>query len=435
MTSIVEPNSPLDATQKATHMQQASTTMAALDRMTPPPPLRYQHRRSRLDREHLNHTKEQFRGIFTLFWIAMGCYVVLTTVRNLTEQGIILSGTLFSIFSSDALTLAASDALMVFSTSLALPICWLESRGWIGRNVFLAIQIIYETAFMSIATYWAVLRSWPWVQSTFFICHSIVMLMKLHSYMARNHEFAWMNERATLLRSWLKYQNKDKSEATSEKSPVLQSDDAANTAVDSEITASSTAIESPMADAQLRQRHTTHQTTVTTSRSGRASPNEMPSSLLQQQLSTKKYLKRSFLSEALIAQANVQISIQDAQKELAELEEDLGFHQPVTYPANLNLLNFGDYLLVPSLVYELNYPRTDRIRPAFIFEKIAAILGTFMLLYITVEHYVIPVLRNTAHLPIWYALPQLLCPTLIVFILVFFIIFEFICNGFAELSR
>ena len=30
------------------------------------------------------------------------------------------------------------------------------------------------------------------------------------------------------------------------------------------------------------------------------------------------------------------------------------------FPENVTFWNFADYLLVPSLVYELEYPRTDR---------------------------------------------------------------------------
>lgn len=32
----------------------------------------------------------------------------------------------------------------------------------------------------------------------------------------------------------------------------------------------------------------------------------------------------------------------------------------ITYPENLNLINYIDFLLVPSFVYELEYPRTEK---------------------------------------------------------------------------
>ena len=32
----------------------------------------------------------------------------------------------------------------------------------------------------------------------------------------------------------------------------------------------------------------------------------------------------------------------------------------VTYPKNLTIANFVDYMFSPTLVYELEYPRTDR---------------------------------------------------------------------------
>jgi sterol O-acyltransferase len=38
-----------------------------------------------------------------------------------------------------------------------------------------------------------------------------------------------------------------------------------------------------------------------------------------------------------------------------------------TYPHNLTFANFLDYMLCPTLVYELEYPRTDRYLPLLLF--------------------------------------------------------------------
>lgn len=47
----------------------------------------------------------------------------------------------------------------------------------------------------------------------------------------------------------------------------------------------------------------------------------------------------------------------EAEKEF--LEEELQ-HGNTRYPNNVTLTNYLDYLIVPSLVYALEYPRTDR---------------------------------------------------------------------------
>ncbi|CAG8709728.1 6637_t:CDS:2, partial [Acaulospora morrowiae] len=68
----------------------------------------------------------------------------------------------------------------------------------------------------------------------------------------------------------------------------------------------------------------------------------------------------------------------------------------ISYPNNITILNFVDFLLVPTLVYELEYPRTEKIRPWYVFEKAMAIFGTFFLLYINTEQYIIPALPNAS---------------------------------------
>lgn len=44
----------------------------------------------------------------------------------------------------------------------------------------------------------------------------------------------------------------------------------------------------------------------------------------------------------------------------------------VVWPANVTYANFVDYLLVPTLVYELEFPRTKAIRPLYVLEKVLA---------------------------------------------------------------
>lgn len=74
--------------------------------------------------------------------------------------------------------------------------------------------------------------------------------------------------------------------------------------------------------------------------------------------------------------------ISDLAKEYTELQSELtspglasgSIASPnkssrVTWPANITVKDFAMYQLIPSLVYELEYPRTDKIRPIYVFEK------------------------------------------------------------------
>ncbi|KAI9207743.1 MBOAT, membrane-bound O-acyltransferase family-domain-containing protein [Polychytrium aggregatum] len=111
-------------------------------------------------------------------------------------------------------------------------------------------------------------------------------------------------------------------------------------------------------------------------------------------------------------------------------------HKPAhDFPKNINLMNFIDYMAIPTLVYELEYPRTSEIRFIYVFEKICATLGTFGLILFIVDHYIYPVLYTMKTLSYLDTFAGLLMPFMVCYILVFFIIFECICNGFAELTR
>lgn len=66
------------------------------------------------------------------------------------------------------------------------------------------------------------------------------------------------------------------------------------------------------------------------------------------------------------------------------------FTKTVTWPENISIWNFFDYILCPTLVYELSYPRTKAIRPLFLLEKVLATFGTFFVIYVITEHWIMP---------------------------------------------
>ncbi|KAL1923020.1 uncharacterized protein VTP21DRAFT_9396 [Calcarisporiella thermophila] len=314
-------------------------------------PVSFHARTSRLDSVNIHSQEQEFRGFFTLFWLAMAFYVILTVVENLEKRGTIISLGLFSIFSQDALALMASDLVMVVLTGFGVILQKCVAARWIGGGAANAVQHLYQAAFLSAAIYWTFWRDWPWVQSGFFVLHTLVMLMKLHSYCARNNELAAHHLHFEALEKEL-----------------------------DELTAKLKKLE----DIPHDERHT------------------------------------------------LECHVEHIRNELKELDHEL-CPGKMRYPNNLTWANYIEYLFVPTLVYELEYPRTERVRPWYVFEKTVATLGTFLLLYLTAEHYIIPVLQDV-NLSMFRMLLQLLFPFMIGYLLIFYIIFECICNLFAELS-
>jgi len=143
-----------------------------------------------------------------------------------------------------------------------------------------------------------------------------------------------------------------------------------------------------------------------------------------------------------------QARISDLASQSLDLMDDLVSRGKanVVWPANLSLLNYLDYLSIPTLVYELEYPRTTSyvffnclissgsfykfycsIRPLYVIEKTLATFGTFSLLYIVSEHYIIPIaFRDDSF---WGAALDLATPFMINYLLLFYIS-EWLSVGF-----
>lgn len=154
-----------------------------------------------------------------------------------------------------------------------------------------------------------------------------------------------------------------------------------------------------------------------------------------------------------IPQSPVQEEPKDANAEyVKQLREDLAFELAsslgrVSYPGNLNVYNYIDFLFCPTLCYELEYPRTDKIRWMEVFYKTLAVFGCIFLMVITSEEFILPVLDLSAarlhhadnavdfSLILAETVGRMLFPFMITFLLVFLVIFEYILGAFAELTR
>ncbi|KAI8814208.1 MBOAT, membrane-bound O-acyltransferase family-domain-containing protein, partial [Cladochytrium replicatum] len=320
-------------------------------------------RSSTLDLEALEREQNPFRGFLTLFWMGMAVYVMYTMYTNWRREGIPLRLNFLNHISLDGWGLAVSDAVLVLSCGISVVITKLYIAGWIPKSAILIVQNVWQASWFATCVYWVFHRDWPWVQSGFFVMHSISMLMKQHSYIATNREFLLKQE---LLAS-LEKKFKELSGAHKKRD---------DTTTDASVSTTDESGEDDATESELRK----------------------------------------------------------LDEEIDALNSEL--HRPtVSFPNNVTVVNFIDYMLVPALVYDLEYPRTKTFRPLYLVSKIFATLGTFSLVYLTVRHYILPVLDDMKSMNYVDTLVQLLIPFMMCYLLVFYIIFECICNGFAEITR
>ncbi|CDZ96511.1 sterol o-acyltransferase [Phaffia rhodozyma] len=423
-------------------------------------------RTSHFDLGNTSSQTDPFRGFYTLFWIGLFLLFCQTVIRSYEQTGYFLSGSFFKLISGDALILAVSDAILVGASYLCVPLVQGMKRGWWKYGwPTIAFQHICQAIYLGITVRWTFHRNWYWVQSGFLTLHCLSMMMKIHSYIAHNGYLC--NVRASLHQTEIDlseavaaYPGGSEAvyaEARSVQERRLEAERNAAIATtttddDDGITVPTTGESSPQIGtpkleptqqetsslqmaAALRQRlrvqsNGTDSPAVessrapsTTSCSGDVTPARQPS---PEPISAPQVHPLSSHPDQQISGLAHNVDAQKAELISTGVEK-------VVWPANVTYWNFTDYLLVPTLVYELEYPRTSQLRPIYILEKTLATMGTFSLIYLITEHYIMPQLPKPGDSFI-ISYINLALPMVIDYILIFFIIFECICNGFAELT-
>ncbi|KAF8630153.1 hypothetical protein AX15_003103 [Amanita polypyramis BW_CC] len=403
----------------------------------------FEPRKSAFDISNENSISNEFRGFFSLFWISIFIFTIQTYIRGIETIGSPLDLKFATLFSRHAVALAISDALLVLSTTLAVPFAIALKKGWIQYYwTGLILQHIYQTAILFSAVKWTFDRKWPWVQSGFLTLHSLVMIMKMHSYVTVNGQLQYVSVQSTIVLDKLKeaarsfggweqaiadaQATKTDSGASLERSTCISTPEKTpicTPVIRDDVTA--TSVDIPTATA-LRNRLAT--LTSETNRIITTNVADGGFSSTGEQGGIK-----GAEPHPLAGHPDGKISL--LAREYSELQNELTSPGPkyVRWPNNIGWKDFADYLLIPTLVYELEYPRTDQIRPLYIFEKTAATFGTFALLYTVTERLIIPY-TPTSDQPFLRSLIDLALPFMISYLLLFYIIFECICNGFAELS-
>ena len=330
-----------------------------------------------------NSEYRDFRGFFVLFWIGLAILVITTMLRNLEEHGQPLSLRQLEILTKNVYEMAVTDAIMTATTVLNLPLHllyknndgilrWDKGGRWI-QSGFEAFWGVFWVSFPFV-------RDWTWTAQVFFTLHLMVLFMKMHSYAFYNGHLA-----NTLRR--LRALDNPKARSNVSRAPVVR----------------------------------------------------YPSTL-----TTRSELETQFIEEEEKEKKKKLDSVGQLREDLAlEIVSPFG---GVTYPQNLTLANFADYLCCPTLCYEIEYPRAATRTYFEIYIKALAVFGCVFLLTVITDEFILPTLDESAlrlqnhkgwqdgTLIFAEAVSRLLFPFMIIFLLVFLVIFEYLCGAFAEIT-
>ncbi|KAF2487009.1 acyl-CoA/sterol acyltransferase [Neohortaea acidophila] len=384
------------------------------------------------DRRNPSAAHSPFFGFFTLFWIAMVLMLVKVSMQNYRDYGSVLGSNqiMKMMFSHDVWVLAVTDGVMCAATTLTYLFQLVVHQGWLRweRGGWI-VQNIWQSLFLGAAIGWAYFREWPWTHTIFVVLHGLVFLMKQHSYASYNGHLSTVYRRRQVLEGKLEHLEQMEPNATSPTRPTFfgRSLDGSRRSIDS------------------------------------ALPTDLPESATNPRPSLRPRTATNFTSEksdvATVARA---IESGDAidttqlhtfenviKAELADLTKELqgkSSSARTAYPHNLTLYNFLDYICLPTLVYELEYPRQERTNWWFVAEKITATFGVLCVMMVISQAFIYPPVAKTvrmkeAGMPLeqrWQELPfivsDMLFPLLIEQLLTWYLIWECILNVLAELT-
>lgn len=377
------------------------------------------------DRQNPSASQSPFHGFFTLFWIAMALLLTRIAAWNYKEEGSVFGKAeiLHLMVDRDLFVLLASDAAMCCATSFGFFLHKTIAAGylsWSGSGWI--IQSVWQMFFTGFVIFWTFWREWPWTHTVFIVLHVFVLLMKQHAYSFYNGYLSRVYCRRNLLEQ--KLQQLDDIKAR--QGPSSTSPSAESLAV--------TGVDNPEKDGLTRRK----------SQGPRYSTNLATE---ESQIASIGHAIED--SEPLDAE-QIEAFHRVLTTEITILKEELRGKCTTTenvYPKNLTFFNFVEWTCLPTLVYDLEYPRQEKINWWYVAEKTAATLGVIWVMIVVSQAYIYPVVVETtrqkeAGMSLderWKEFPwvvsDMLFPMLLEQLLSWYVIWECLLNVLAEITK
>ncbi|KAI9717963.1 MAG: acyl-CoA/sterol acyltransferase [Chrysothrix sp. TS-e1954] len=385
------------------------------------------------DRQNPQSYESPFHGFFTLFWLGMALMFFRVAAQNWRQYGSILgqNEVMSTMFSHDVLLLGIVDGVMWVATLFGFGLQKVILSGWLNWDTSgYIIENLWQAFYLGAVVGWAFYREWPWTHTVFIVLHAFVFVMKQHSYSFYNGYLSQVFRRRQFLERKQK-QLEAMSPMTTTSSPRALNHDRA----------SSTALVSPSSPTVL-------------SRNDRRKSglpfNGAATNNLTFETEQVASVAQAISSDRPLTQNEMNTFSDVISDELAALTQELKGKCSLTqnyYPSNLRLADFAIWTCFPTLVYELEYPRQDRINWWYVAEKTAATFGVIGMMMVVSQAYIYPPVLETVRMKEagmtvderWAEFPwivsDMLFPLLLEQLLTWYVIWECILNVLAELTR
>ncbi|KAH6674149.1 MBOAT, membrane-bound O-acyltransferase family-domain-containing protein [Halenospora varia] len=391
------------------------------------------------DRQNVESAASPFHGFFTLFWLGTGIYMLQIAAANWQKHGNVLGSNeiMGLMFQRDLVVLGLSDGVMCASTYFGVALQHLIFRGWLSWNrQGWIIQSLWQAFFLFVVLAWTLFREWPWTHTVFFVLHGIVMLMKQHSY------------------AFCKIQSH---------SEDLYSNDIADNGHLSEVYKMRAKLQLKLK--QLDNIETVETPSATTPKASSLTTSYLDFRPTSNDLNQRRQsLRRNSIHEEASNISQIAAAIESGEPldvdqvqafqriinwEIDALAEDLKgkcTNSGNYYPKNLNAANHFEYIVLPTLVYELEYPRSDSINWYYVAEKAVAVFGILGIMNLVSQTFIYPVVVRTIEMKdagmsiqerlreFPWILSDLIFPFMMEYMMTWYVIWECILNLLAEIT-
>lgn len=125
----------------------------------------------------------EFYGLYVAFWFSVAMVALNIVVKYYTQHGSIFRSILFNIMITDIWQVGLTDLLMYLASYFPVILQRAIRAGYLKwRNTGRLIQSIYEAAFLWFFLCLSDCKDYPWIAKIFLMLHSVVFLMKMHSF-------------------------------------------------------------------------------------------------------------------------------------------------------------------------------------------------------------------------------------------------------------
>ncbi|XP_072052041.1 diacylglycerol O-acyltransferase 1-like [Amphiura filiformis] len=157
----------------------------------------------------------------------------------------------------------------------------------------------------------------------------------------------------------------------------------------------------------------------------------------------KKSSKRSLEKNASEDEKTTESKDADTiTKENGAMVQQLKQEDLVHYPCNLNIKDLYYFMLAPTLVYQLNFPRTKRIRKRFLLRRIIEMIFLIQLSLGLIQQWIVPLITNAmkpfSDMDIFRMIERILklaVPNHLIWLMFFYFYFHSFLNIMGELLR